>query len=47
MGGLKVEQTADDRQVVLDPVMNFLQKRILPFFAGAQFSGSLFRLCGA
>src|SRR6266536_2074555 len=42
MRGLKIEETADHRQIVLDPVMDLLQQGILSFLASAQFGSPLF-----
>ncbi len=39
--GLKVEETADYRQIVLDPVMNLPQESFFPLLTGAQCGGHL------
>ena len=36
MGGLKVEEAADDRQIIFYPMMNLPQQRFFSFLAGAQ-----------
>jgi len=47
MGGLKVEEAVDDRQIIFYPMMNLPQQRFFSFLAGAQpvFCSDVFACC--